>query len=226
MLWIRYKLCVSKCLTFLKDLSSRISEGMRKEWDPGFFHPPTFIDIHALWCHAALRNISTNLLLSHLIFHSGLVACRWFLGVTEAGLFPGVVYYLSCWYKRSEYGIRAAIFFSAATVRRSLYFLQFYTDVENVGVGFWCLRRFDRGWNWIHFERKGIFTCLGKFAFLVKFRNGHVKTYFDFVTILFSRPTSSSLKVLSPLLSVSRPSGFLSISPIRSSSPLDDCSCQ
>ncbi|KAI8985572.1 MFS general substrate transporter [Trametes punicea] len=33
-----------------------------------------------------------------------------------AGLFPGVNYYLSCWYKRSEFGIRAALFFSAATV--------------------------------------------------------------------------------------------------------------
>lgn len=38
------------------------------------------------------------------------------LGTFEAGLFPGVNYYLSCWYKRSEFGIRAAIFFSAATV--------------------------------------------------------------------------------------------------------------
>jgi MFS family permease len=38
---------------------------------------------------------------------SGLMAARWFLGLTEAGLFPGVNYYLSCWYKRSEFGIRA-----------------------------------------------------------------------------------------------------------------------
>lgn len=44
----------------------------------------------------------------------GLIAARFFLGVAEAGLFPGVNYYLSCWYKRSEFGIRAAIFFSAA----------------------------------------------------------------------------------------------------------------
>jgi hypothetical protein len=36
--------------------------------------------------------------------------------VFEAGLFPGVNYYLSCWYKRNEFGIRAAIFFSAAAV--------------------------------------------------------------------------------------------------------------
>lgn len=26
---------------------------------------------------------------------AGLLACRWFLGLTEAGLFPGVNYYLS-----------------------------------------------------------------------------------------------------------------------------------
>lgn len=41
---------------------------------------------------------------------SGLMAARWFLGVAEAGLFPGVNYYLSCWYKRNEFGIRAVGF--------------------------------------------------------------------------------------------------------------------
>ncbi|THV02517.1 MFS general substrate transporter [Dendrothele bispora CBS 962.96] len=46
----------------------------------------------------------------------GLMGMRWMLGMFEAGLFPGVNYYLSCWYKRTEFGIRAALFFSAATV--------------------------------------------------------------------------------------------------------------
>lgn len=50
---------------------------------------------------------------------SGLMAGRWFLGVTEAGLFPGVNYYLSCWYRRREFGVRAAIFFSAAAIAGS-----------------------------------------------------------------------------------------------------------
>ncbi|KDQ26569.1 hypothetical protein PLEOSDRAFT_1042794 [Pleurotus ostreatus PC15] len=48
--------------------------------------------------------------------YGGLLGMRWMLGVFEAGLFPGVNYYLSCWYKRSEFGLRAALFFSAATV--------------------------------------------------------------------------------------------------------------
>lgn len=38
---------------------------------------------------------------------SGLMAARFFLGVTEAGLFPGVNYYISCWYRRDEVAIRA-----------------------------------------------------------------------------------------------------------------------
>jgi len=49
----------------------------------------------------------------------GLMAARWFLGVMEAGLFPGVNYYLSCWYKRNEFAVRAAIFFSAAALSGS-----------------------------------------------------------------------------------------------------------
>ncbi|KAK0489179.1 hypothetical protein IW261DRAFT_401231 [Armillaria novae-zelandiae] len=41
---------------------------------------------------------------------------RWMLGMFEACLAPGVNFYLSCWYKRTEFGLRAAFFFSAATV--------------------------------------------------------------------------------------------------------------
>lgn len=45
-----------------------------------------------------------------------LVGTRFCLGMTEAGLFPGVNYLLSGWYPRRSFGLRAAIFFSAATV--------------------------------------------------------------------------------------------------------------
>ena len=51
--------------------------------------------------------------------YAGLLAARWFLGITEAGLFPGVQYYLSCWYKRSELGVRLAIFFANAALAGS-----------------------------------------------------------------------------------------------------------
>ena len=63
---------------------------------------------------------------------------RWLLGVFEMGLFPGVSYYLSwcvatialsssspppplhSWYKRSEFCIRVALFFSAASISGAL----------------------------------------------------------------------------------------------------------
>lgn len=44
-----------------------------------------------------------------------LLAARVFLGITEAGLFPGVSYYLTLWYRRYEINLRIAMFFSAAT---------------------------------------------------------------------------------------------------------------
>lgn len=46
----------------------------------------------------------------------GFLAARFFLGVTEGGLFPGVVFYLSMWYKRNEQHYRIALFLSAATL--------------------------------------------------------------------------------------------------------------
>ncbi|KAG4412405.1 hypothetical protein IFR04_014447, partial [Cadophora malorum] len=47
---------------------------------------------------------------------AGFVVARFFLGVTESGLFPGVVFYLSMWYKRTETHYRVALFFSAASL--------------------------------------------------------------------------------------------------------------
>jgi MFS family permease len=84
---------------------------------------------------------------------SGLMAARWFLGMAEAGLFPGVNYYLSCWYKRSEFGIRAAIFFSAAAVAGSFGGL-LAAAIENMdGVGG------KPGWAWI-FILEGLATVV------------------------------------------------------------------
>lgn len=75
--------------------------------------------------------------------YSGLMACRFFLGLAEAGLFPGVNYYLSCWYKRSEFGIRAAIFFSAAALAGSFGGLLAAGIAQMKGVGG------KPGWAWI-----------------------------------------------------------------------------
>ncbi|KUI58110.1 hypothetical protein VP1G_05408 [Cytospora mali] len=82
---------------------------------------------------------------------SGLMAARWFLGLCEAGLFPGINYYLSCWYKREEFGVRAAIFFSAAALSGSFGGLLAAAIEKMDGIG-------NRpGWAWI-FILEGIVT--------------------------------------------------------------------
>lgn len=84
---------------------------------------------------------------------SGLAAARFFLGVSEAGLFPGVAYYLSCWYKRGELGIRTAIFFSAAALAGSFGGLLAAAIALMKGVGG------KPGWTWI-FILEGLATVV------------------------------------------------------------------
>lgn len=47
---------------------------------------------------------------------AGLLASRFFLGLTESGLFPGSVYLISLWYTRAEQALRNGLFFSTATM--------------------------------------------------------------------------------------------------------------
>ena len=57
---------------------------------------------------ATLMGITQNL--------AGFFAVRFILGMTESGLFPGVVFYLSMWYRREEQHYRISLFFSAASL--------------------------------------------------------------------------------------------------------------
>lgn len=94
---------------------------------------------------------------------AGLLACRFFLGLAEAGLFPGVNYYLSCWYKRQELGARAAIFFSAAALAGSFGGLLAAAISNMSGVGKYA------GWRWI-FILEGLATVfVGLFCYWMVF---------------------------------------------------------
>jgi MFS family permease len=82
---------------------------------------------------------------------SGLMVVRFFLGLAEAGLPPGISYYLSCWYKRSEFGIRLAISFASASLAGSFGGLLAAAISKMDGVG-------DMpGWSWI-FILEGLLT--------------------------------------------------------------------
>ncbi len=73
----------------------------------------------------------------------GFVAARFFLGVAESGLFPGVVFYLSMWYKRTETHYRVSLFFSAASLAGA------FGGILAYGIGFMKGVAGLNGWRWI-----------------------------------------------------------------------------
>jgi len=84
---------------------------------------------------------------------SGLVVARTFLGLAEGGLFPGVSYYITTWYRRHECGLRLALFFSAATAAGAFGGLFAAAIGRMAGVGG------RSGWSWI-FLLEGILTLV------------------------------------------------------------------
>ncbi|KAB8211151.1 major facilitator superfamily domain-containing protein [Aspergillus parasiticus] len=93
--------------------------------------------------------------------YSGFLACRFFLGLLEGGLFPGIVLFLSNFYRRHELQVRIALFFSAASLSGAFSGLLAAAIQQMSGL------RGMKGWQWI-FLLEGLFTvCFGLFSFLV-----------------------------------------------------------
>ncbi|KAF2167564.1 hypothetical protein M409DRAFT_22369 [Zasmidium cellare ATCC 36951] len=92
---------------------------------------------------------------------AGMAAVRWFLGVFEAGLYPGVAFILSCFYKKSEFGVRTAIFVASAAFAGSFGGLLPAAILQMDGVGGYP------GWAWI-FIIEGLATfVLGVASFFM-----------------------------------------------------------
>ncbi|XP_006457726.1 hypothetical protein AGABI2DRAFT_182882 [Agaricus bisporus var. bisporus H97] len=90
-----------------------------------------------------------------------LVGVRILLGVAEAGLFPGVVYYLSIWYPRHMLQYRIGLFFGAASLAGAFSGLLAYAISFMSGVGG------KLGWSWI-FILEGLATIvIGLIAFFI-----------------------------------------------------------
>ncbi|KAJ3343487.1 hypothetical protein HDU93_008146 [Gonapodya sp. JEL0774] len=111
---------------------------------------------------------------------AGLKACRFFLGVAEAGMLPGVVYYMSFWYKPTERATRVAWYFGGSS---SGYFLQIsrshraddcflavaggVSGLLAIGVGNLNGKGGLKAWQWL-FIIEGVFSMLyGVFAHIV-----------------------------------------------------------
>ncbi|KAH0578144.1 hypothetical protein H2248_004107 [Termitomyces sp. 'cryptogamus'] len=93
----------------------------------------------------ALQGLMTNF--------AGLIACRFFLGLFEGGVFPGLVLYLSFWYPRQQLQRRVSAFFSTASLSGAFSGILAFGIVRMDGIGH------RSGWSWI-FILEGIFTIL------------------------------------------------------------------
>ncbi|OBT53111.1 hypothetical protein VE04_07821 [Pseudogymnoascus sp. 24MN13] len=97
-----------------------------------------------LWLTILILAWGTTMTLMGLVQnYSGLLAARFFLGVTEAGFFPAATYLLTCWYRRYEMQGRLAIFFSAGSMAGAFSGLLAFAIQKMDGVGNLA------GWRWI-----------------------------------------------------------------------------
>lgn len=88
------------------------------------------------------------------------MAVRWILGMAEAGLFPGLVYYLTFWYKHNERSLRVALILASATLAGA------FGGAIAFGIGHMNQARGLSAWRWL-FILEGIPSCLS--AILVLF---------------------------------------------------------
>lgn len=92
--------------------------------------------------------------------YKGLFWSRFFLGVFEAGLFPGICIYLSMWYKRTELQYRLATVWATGTAAGSF-----------GGLLGWCIVKMDKlggmeGWRWIFVLEGCTSVVVGSFAYM------------------------------------------------------------
>ncbi|RAL00136.1 MFS general substrate transporter [Aspergillus ibericus CBS 121593] len=85
--------------------------------------------------------------------YKGLLIARAFLGAAEAGIYPGVTYYITMWYSRHEAQFRQALCFSAASIAGAFSGLLAFAIGKMNGIGGFS------GWRWI-FIIEGLATVL------------------------------------------------------------------
>lgn len=90
--------------------------------------------------------------------YAGLLTTRFFLGVFEAGMFPGCFYLIGMWYKRTEVQKRISFFFSSTSLAGA------FGGLIAAAIGKMDGLQGYRGWRWI-FILEGLLTVIVSFWF-------------------------------------------------------------
>lgn len=85
----------------------------------------------------------------------GLMATRFMLGVFEAGLAPGLTYYITFWYRANERSIRLAFIYSTATLAGA------FGGALAYGISHLNMARGIEGWRWRTSASPAISSCAG-----------------------------------------------------------------
>ncbi|KAI0742020.1 MFS general substrate transporter [Daedaleopsis nitida] len=104
---------------------------------------PTMVVLWGFAC--AMQGVVTN--------YSGLIACRFFLGLFEGGLLPGIALYMATFYPRRKLQLRMSVMFSATALASAFSGLLAAAIIKMNGVGG------RAGYEWL-FILEGLFTIV------------------------------------------------------------------
>jgi len=99
----------------------------------------------------------------------GIVTTRWFLGMAESGFYPGVIFYLTTFYKRRELASRLSLYYAASQIAAA------FTGLLAFGV--FQIHGHIYGWQYL-FLIEGCLTVAGGLVAIVLLPKSAATAYF------------------------------------------------
>lgn len=111
-------------------------------------------------------------LLAVSVFNFGsLMTARWFLGMAELAFFPGIIYYLTSFYRRGELARRLSIFYAAANIANA------FSGLLSYGV-FQINNPHLHGWQILFLVEGSCTVCLSVIAYIYLPRSVETAKFF------------------------------------------------